>query len=105
MPMDLAAAHAMILEERRARLAADLKVAQAKAEASETEALVEHLKLQILKLRRQIYGVSSERTARLSCANQRFSLGIVLGAATFAPDLMDATCLAEFLSMRQMFVF
>ena len=46
-------------------LAADLKVAQAKAEASETVALIEHLKLQILKLRRQIYGVSSERTARL----------------------------------------
>ena len=65
LPMDLAAAHAMILEERRARLAADLKVAQAKAEASETVALIEHLKLQILKLRRQIYGVSSERTARL----------------------------------------
>lgn len=58
LPTDLAAAHAMIMEERKARLAAQ-------AAASSTEAMVQHLKLMIEKLRRELYGSRSERTARL----------------------------------------
>jgi transposase len=72
LPSDLAAAHAMILAERAARVEAEAAAASAKAEAataqadlSSHEALIAHLKLQIEKLRRELYGSRSERTARL----------------------------------------
>jgi len=72
LPSDLAAAHAMILAERTARAEAEAVAASAKAEAataqadlSSHEALIAHLKLQIEKLRRELYGSRSERTARL----------------------------------------
>jgi transposase len=58
LPSDLAAAHAMILAERAARLAAE-------ADRSSAAALIGHLKLQIEKLRRELYGSRSERKARL----------------------------------------
>jgi transposase len=72
LPSDLAAAHAMILAERNARVMAEANAAVAKAEAanaqadlSSSEALIAHLKLEIEKLRREIYGTRSERKARL----------------------------------------
>jgi transposase len=79
LPSDLAAAHAMILAERDARVMAEAaaavattKAAIAKAEAanaradlSSSEALIAHLKLAIEKLRRELYGTRSERKARL----------------------------------------
>ena len=52
LPSDLAAAHAMILAERRARLAAEAMAAGAQADLSSSEALIAHLKLEIEKLRR-----------------------------------------------------
>jgi transposase len=58
LPSDLAAAHAMILAERAARLAAE-------ADRSSGAALIAQLKLQIEKLRRELYGSRSERKARL----------------------------------------
>jgi transposase len=61
LPTDLAAAHAMILAERAARLEAEAVAASAKADA----ALIGYLKLEIEKLRRLIYGGRSERRARL----------------------------------------
>ncbi len=68
LPTDLAAAHAMILAERAARLEAEAVAASAKAEAADAkaaEALISYLKLEIEKLRRQIYGSRSEHKARL----------------------------------------
>jgi transposase len=79
LPSDLAAAHAMILAERAARVeaeavaalaqmdtaAAEAEVANAQAVRSSTEALIAHLKLEIEKLRRELYGTRSERKARL----------------------------------------
>src|SRR5258705_2702135 len=72
LPSDLAAAHAMIVAERNARVTAEANAAVAKAEAanaqadlSSSEALIAHLKLAIEKLRRELYGTRSERTARL----------------------------------------
>lgn len=68
LPTDLAAAHAMIIAERAARLEAEAVAASAKAEAANAkaaEALINYLKLEIEKLRRQIYGSRSERKARL----------------------------------------
>jgi transposase len=72
LPTDLAAAHALILAERTARVEAEARLAIARAEAanaqadlSSTEAFISHLKLEIEKLRRQLYGTRSERKARL----------------------------------------
>ena len=79
LPSDLAAAHATILAERAARLQAEAaaawaqgQAATAKAEAahaqadlSSRDALIAHLKLEIEKLRRSLYGIRSERKARL----------------------------------------
>lgn len=69
----------MILAERQARIEAeaaaalardaasrlDAEALQLKAAASSTEAMIAHLKLQIERLRRELYGQRSERTARL----------------------------------------
>lgn len=62
---DLAAAHAMILAERAARIEAEALAAHAAAVSSGTEALIARLKLEIEKLRRELYGSRSERKARL----------------------------------------
>ena len=62
----------MIIAERAARIVAEAKLADARAEAANaqadltsTEALIAHLKLAIEKLRRELYGSRSERKARL----------------------------------------
>jgi len=55
----------MILAERRARLAAEAMAAGAQADLSSSEALIAHLKLEIEKLRRTLYGARSERAVRL----------------------------------------
>src|SRR5262245_13111737 len=62
----------MILAERNARVMAEANAAVVKAEAanaqaelSSSEALTAHLKLEIEKLRRELYGSRSERKARL----------------------------------------
>lgn len=65
LPSDLAAAHAMILAERATRIEAEALAARAVAESSSTEALIVHLKLEIEKLRRALYGRRSEHKARL----------------------------------------
>jgi transposase len=76
LPSDLAAAHAMILAERAARVQAEAfaasvqeKAATAEANAravlSSSDALIAHLRLEIEKLRRELYGNRSERKARL----------------------------------------
>lgn len=79
LPSDLASAHAMILAQRsvlaQAQARADRleieaaaargQAARAKAAAASADALIVHLKLQIEKLRRELYGRRSERKARL----------------------------------------
>jgi hypothetical protein len=68
LPPDLAAAHAMILAECTATLAAEARLdeaANAQAKQSSTEALIAHLDLEIEKLRCMIYGARSKRSARL----------------------------------------
>jgi|GEM_PF-6480024 len=60
---DLAAAHAMILAERAKRI-------EAEAGASSVEAVITHLQADVEKLRRELYGERSERTARLSQRSQ-----------------------------------
>jgi transposase len=65
LPCDLAAAHAMILAERAARLAAEEKAAEASAARRVLDVEIERLKLLIAKLRRERFGRSAERAARI----------------------------------------
>ena len=72
LPSDLAAAHALILAERAARVESQARAARAEANlthaqatGSSAEALIARLRLEIEKLRRTLYGVRSERRERL----------------------------------------
>jgi transposase len=65
LPDDVEALKAALIAERERRLVAEADAVTAKAKASDDRALIAHLKLQIEKLRREIYGPRSERTARL----------------------------------------
>src|SRR5688500_9857827 len=55
----------MILAERAARIEAEALAARAAAVSSGTEALIARLRLEIEKVRRELYGSRSERKARL----------------------------------------
>ena len=55
----------MILAERAARIAAEAERDQSRSAASQTDALVAHLSLEIEKLKRTLYGVRSESKQRL----------------------------------------
>src|SRR5882724_5739247 len=65
LPSDLASALAALQAEREARLEAEAVAASARAELSDNAALIAHLELRIEKLKRELYGQRSERTARL----------------------------------------
>ena len=56
---------AALASMRNERDEARAEVAVAKAERSEDQALIAHLKLMIAKLKRETFGVSSERSSRL----------------------------------------
>lgn len=66
LPADLAAAHAIILVERAARVAAEAKQAEAadaQAKQSSAEALIADLEIEIESLRRTLYGTRSKQAA------------------------------------------
>ena len=65
LPADLATAHAMILAERAARLEAEARARNAEAETSSIRLEIERLKLLLARMRRERFGQSSERGARL----------------------------------------
>ena len=72
LPSDLAAAHALILAERAARLQSEARAARVEADlthahatASAADVLIARLKLEVEKLRRTLYGARSERKERL----------------------------------------
>src|SRR5256886_14603066 len=69
LPSDLASAYMALLAEREAlqaeRDVAVADAANARAELSDNEALIAHLELRIEKLKHELYGQRSERTARL----------------------------------------
>lgn len=58
-------AEALAARAQAAAVSAEADAANARADLSSTEALISHYKLEIEKLRRQLYGTRSERTARL----------------------------------------
>ncbi|HZV07644.1 MAG TPA: IS66 family transposase zinc-finger binding domain-containing protein, partial [Gemmataceae bacterium] len=55
----------MILAERAARIEAEAAAARERATSSSTDVLIARLRLEIEKLRRELYGSRSERKARL----------------------------------------
>ena len=61
----LSASQARAAAEAARAVAAEAELAQARALASSTEALIKSLRLEIVKLRHEQYGKSSERRARL----------------------------------------
>jgi transposase len=65
LPDDFAALKAALIDARIELDIAQAEVAAVRAERSDDQALIAHLKLQIEKLKRQIFGPRSERTARL----------------------------------------
>jgi transposase len=65
LPDNIEALKAALVIERGRRIVAETDAAFAKARASDDQALIAHLKLQIEKLNRDRYGSRSERTARL----------------------------------------
>lgn len=65
LPDDIETLKAALLAERARANAAQTEAAVARAERSDAQALIVHLKLQIEKLRRDLYGTRSERSARL----------------------------------------
>ena len=65
LPTDLAAAHAIIVAQREALVAAEARASSAESEAKYRALLIEKLKYTIAKLRHQQFGQSSERGAIL----------------------------------------
>lgn len=65
LPSDLATAHAMILAERNARLEAEGQAQTFQALMSGARLEIEHLRLLLAKARRERFGQSSERSAKI----------------------------------------
>jgi transposase len=65
LPDDSEALKTALVIERERRIMAEAEAAAAKAKTSDGEALIAHLKLQIEKMRRELFGSRSERSARL----------------------------------------
>jgi len=64
-PDDFATLKALLASATQRANEAEVKLANAHARESATEAVIAHLKLQIAKLRREQYGPSAERSRRL----------------------------------------
>lgn len=64
-PDDVQALKALLAATLQRADQAEAQLANAQAQASATEAMIAHLKLQIAKLRREQYGASAERSRRL----------------------------------------
>ena len=65
LPTDLASAHALIIAQRQALSAAEMRATAAESEAQYRALLIEKLKFTIRKLRHERFGQSSERGALL----------------------------------------
>jgi transposase len=65
LPDDIDALRALLVAERDRRIVAEADAAVAQARLSADQALIAHLQLQIEKMRRELFGPRSERTARL----------------------------------------
>jgi len=106
LPSDLASALSALQAEREARLRVEAErdiaqmrasnwqaeAANVRAKLSNNEALIAHLELRIEKLKRELYGQRSERTARL-IEQLELELGDLV--ATAAEDELAAAAKAQ----------
>src|SRR4051812_7138919 len=65
VPDDIEALKAALVAEAARAAYAEAELALARAKASDNQALIAHQELEIMKLKRQLYGPRSERTSRL----------------------------------------
>jgi transposase len=65
LPTDLAGAHAVILAQREALVAAEARASTAESEARLRALEIERLKLLLARARREQYGQTSERGRRI----------------------------------------
>jgi transposase len=65
LPADIDALRTALIAERARAARVEAELAVARANASDEGAMIEHQRLQIEKLTRQLYGPRSERTVRL----------------------------------------
>src|SRR3954469_12820655 len=65
VPDDIEALKAALVAEAARAAHAEAELALARAKASDNQALIAHQELEIMKLKRQLYGPRSERTSRL----------------------------------------
>src|SRR3954464_4965671 len=65
LPEDIGALRAALIAERAQAARVEAELAGAQAKMSDDAAVIAHQRLQIEKLRRQLYGPRSERTVRL----------------------------------------
>src|SRR6476646_1117961 len=65
LPEDIGALRAALIAERARAARVEAELAVARAKTSDDAAVIAHQRLQIEKLRRQLYGPRSERTVRL----------------------------------------
>src|SRR3954463_14691740 len=88
LPEEIDGLRAALIAERAqaARVEAELAVAQAKT--SDDAAVIAHQRLQIEKLRRQLYGPRSERTVRL-LDQMELAFEELESSASEAPCCMD----------------
>jgi transposase len=92
LPTDLAAAHAMIIAQRDALMAAEARASAAESEAKFRALLIERLKYTIAKLRHEKFGQSSERSTVLE--------QLELSLAELEEDASEAETTAELAAAR-----
>jgi transposase len=92
LPTDLAAAHAIIIAQREALIAAEVRATSAESEAKYRALLVEKLKYTIAKLRHERFGQSSERGAILE--------QLELELAELEEDVSEAEAAAQLAAAR-----
>ena len=84
---DIEMLKAALIAERARAAHADAELALARAQLADTAATIARQKLEIAKLKRQIYGPRSERTARLI---EQMELELVEAEATATEDEIAA---------------
>src|SRR5919202_6648965 len=95
LPSDLVSAQAMIRAERAARVAAEAEAKEARADRQSLTIEIERLKLVIARLRRERFGPSAERSARLEQLELSLEDLEETAAATEAVKAADAGEMSE----------
>jgi transposase len=91
LPSDLAAAHAMILAERAARMEAEAEAARERAQRNSLDLELDRLRFLLAKLRHAKFGSSAERAARI----EQLELALEDAEETIAAAVANEATLAD----------